>query len=123
MSDSVASSSYATLEKTNLRVPALPQQEAQVCLAQSAECMTQSGGIAKVSVVSDRKPASDLHVRGEGRVWSSGYGTVVLVIAREPANSVEDRAIAIGNRVSDLLRRARAEHRALANVADQVRGV
>jgi hypothetical protein len=82
--------------------------------------MTQSGGITKVSAAFGRRPASDLRARSEESVWRSGYGTAVLVIAREPANSIEDHVLEIGNRVSDLLRRARAEHRPPGDVADEV---
>jgi hypothetical protein len=68
----------------------------------------------------DRRPASDLHARGETIVGWSGYGLVSLLIAREPVNSVEDRVLAIRNRVSELLRRACAGHRLPGNVADEV---
>jgi leucine dehydrogenase len=53
-------------------------------------------------------------------VNAGGIINVVAEFHREPANSVEDRVLAIGNRVSDLLRRANAEHRPPGDVADEV---
>ena len=53
-------------------------------------------------------------------VNAGGIINVVAEFHREPANTVEHRVLAIGNRVSDLLRRARAEHRPPGDVADEV---
>jgi hypothetical protein len=82
--------------------------------------MTQSGGIKRVSAVFDRRPASDLQARDEGSVGWSGYGMGVFSHRPGTRNSVEDRVLAIGNRVTDLLRRARAEHRPPGDVTDEV---
>lgn len=57
-------------------------------------------------------------------VNAGGIINVVAEFHREPGHRVEDRVLAIGGRVSDLLRRARAESRPPSDVADEVaRGI
>jgi len=53
-------------------------------------------------------------------VNAGGIINVVAEFHREPANSVEDRVVAIGGRVADLLARSRAERRPPSEIADEV---
>lgn len=53
-------------------------------------------------------------------VNAGGIINVVAEFNREPAHSVEERVLAIGPRVTELLHRARAERRPAGEVADEI---